>query len=119
MALVELQNRGILKLLVSQNCDGLHRRSGILPVCAPLAPSIQQEQRLVLTPFKERIAELHGNSTREACNNCNKEYIRGNQIHRWKRFNLIPTQISVPSQPTRTVSTTTEQVANVPAVAGF
>ena len=32
MALVELQNRGILKYLVSQNTDGLHRKSGILPV---------------------------------------------------------------------------------------
>lgn len=33
MALVELQNRGMMKYLISQNCDGLHRRSGILPVC--------------------------------------------------------------------------------------
>lgn len=32
MALVELQNKGYLKYLISQNCDGLHRRSGILPV---------------------------------------------------------------------------------------
>lgn len=32
MALVELQDRGMMKYLVSQNCDGLHRKSGILPV---------------------------------------------------------------------------------------
>ncbi|KAF2101535.1 DHS-like NAD/FAD-binding domain-containing protein [Rhizodiscina lignyota] len=55
MALVELQNRGILKYLVSQNCDGLHRRSGILP---------------------DRISELHGNSNREYCKDCGKEFIR-------------------------------------------
>ncbi|KAK1963097.1 DHS-like NAD/FAD-binding domain-containing protein [Colletotrichum sublineola] len=55
MALVELQNRGILKYLVSQNCDGLHRKSGILP---------------------EKISELHGNSNREYCKDCGKEYIR-------------------------------------------
>ncbi|KAI3531896.1 NAD-dependent deacetylase sirtuin-7 [Colletotrichum filicis] len=49
MALVELQDRGILKYLVSQNCDGLHRKSGILP---------------------EKISELHGNSNREYCKDC-------------------------------------------------
>ncbi|KAK6841269.1 hypothetical protein PG989_010176 [Apiospora arundinis] len=55
MALVELQNRGILKYVVSQNCDGLHRKSGILP---------------------DRISELHGNSNREYCKDCGKDYIR-------------------------------------------
>ncbi|KAF4984867.1 hypothetical protein FZEAL_20 [Fusarium zealandicum] len=55
MALLELQNRGLLKYLVSQNCDGLHRRSGILP---------------------DMISELHGNSNRECCRDCGKEYIR-------------------------------------------
>ncbi|KAF8859685.1 DHS-like NAD/FAD-binding domain-containing protein [Acephala macrosclerotiorum] len=55
MALVELQNRGFLKYLVSQNCDGLHRKSGIL---------------------SDRISELHGNSNREFCKDCGKEYIR-------------------------------------------
>ena len=57
MALVELQDRGVLKYLVSQNCDGLHRRSGILP---------------------DRISELHGNSNKEWCRDgCGQEYIRG------------------------------------------
>ncbi|KAH7129477.1 DHS-like NAD/FAD-binding domain-containing protein [Dactylonectria estremocensis] len=55
MALLELQNRAILTYLVSQNCDGLHRRSGILP---------------------ENISELHGNNNREYCKECGKEYIR-------------------------------------------
>ncbi|KAM0271915.1 hypothetical protein ACHAQH_008917 [Verticillium albo-atrum] len=55
MALVELQNQGILKHLVSRNCDGLHRRSGMLP---------------------GRISELHGNSNLEYCRDCSKEYLR-------------------------------------------
>ncbi|KAI1440866.1 DHS-like NAD/FAD-binding domain-containing protein [Annulohypoxylon stygium] len=55
MALVELQNRGLLKYLISQNCDGLHRKSGILP---------------------DRISELHGNNNREYCKDCGTEYLR-------------------------------------------
>ncbi|CEL02015.1 hypothetical protein ASPCAL01590 [Aspergillus calidoustus] len=59
MALVELQNRGVLKYLVSQNCDGLHRRSGI---------------------EAHNISELHGNNTREVCKSCGKEYIRDYRV---------------------------------------
>ncbi|KAL6080520.1 Deacetylase sirtuin-type domain-containing protein [Balamuthia mandrillaris] len=55
MGLVKLQDQGILKYLISQNVDGLHRRSGILP---------------------ENISELHGNSNIEVCEICGKEYLR-------------------------------------------
>ena len=55
MALVELQSRGILKGVVSQNVDGLHRKSGIIP---------------------ENMAEVHGNINLEYCSRCNKEHMR-------------------------------------------
>ncbi|KAK2592102.1 hypothetical protein QQS21_010208 [Conoideocrella luteorostrata] len=55
MALVEMQNRGMLKYVVSQNCDGLHRRSGIR---------------------SENISEIHGNSNLEYCKGCSTEYLR-------------------------------------------
>ncbi|KAH7356932.1 DHS-like NAD/FAD-binding domain-containing protein [Rhexocercosporidium sp. MPI-PUGE-AT-0058] len=58
IALVELQNRGYLKYLVRQNCDGLHRKSGVL---------------------SDKISELHGNSNRESCKDCGKEFIGGMQ----------------------------------------
>lgn len=55
MSLIELHRRGILKYLISQNVDGLHRRSGFPP---------------------EALSELHGNTNREICSKCGKEYLR-------------------------------------------
>jgi len=48
-AIVELQNLGKLKFLVSQNVDNLHLRSGIRP---------------------EQLAELHGNVSKLRCQRC-------------------------------------------------
>jgi len=48
-AIVELQNLGRLKFLISQNVDNLHLRSGIRP---------------------ELLAELHGNVTKLKCQRC-------------------------------------------------
>jgi len=56
MALVKLQEVDLLKCLISQNCDGLHLKSGILP---------------------DRICELHGNTNIEACSLCGRLYYRG------------------------------------------
>ena len=55
MALVALEREGILKTVISQNCDGLHRKSGISP---------------------GRIAELHGNTNLESCAKCGRQYMR-------------------------------------------
>jgi NAD-dependent SIR2 family protein deacetylase len=46
---------GVLKALISQNTDGLHRRSGVDP---------------------SKLFELHGNSNLERCRTCGKEYLR-------------------------------------------
>ena len=45
----------ILKFIISQNIDGLHRKSGIP---------------------RHRIAELHGNTNLEICAKCGQDYVR-------------------------------------------
>lgn len=63
MALVELMRNNYLKFLISQNCDGLHLKSGI--------PT-------------NRIAELHGNCNCEACAKCGKVYYRQEPIRSYE-----------------------------------
>ena len=55
MALVEMMNQGYLKHVISQNIDGLHRKSGIP---------------------EDQISELHGNTNLEYCDTCGKGYMR-------------------------------------------
>jgi len=55
MSILQLQKLGICKYLVSQNTDGLHRKSG-----------------LDISKF----SELHGNTNLEKCEKCKKEYMR-------------------------------------------
>ena len=64
MAMVELMQKNHLKYIVSQNVDGLHRKSGI-----PAA----------------NIAELHGNTNLEVCEDCGREYMRDCRVREAKR----------------------------------
>ena len=55
MALVAMSETGLLKGVISQNIDGLHRKSGIHP---------------------DKLWELHGNTNLEFCKDCDKAYMR-------------------------------------------
>lgn len=64
MAFVKMIKTGLMKFLISQNTDGLHRKSGV--------PA-------------EKMAELHGNTNREKCRDCDKEYLRDFRVRNAQR----------------------------------
>ncbi len=55
MAIVQMQKERRIRYTVSQNIDGLHRRSGLSPLY---------------------LAELHGNTNLETCKECKRQYLR-------------------------------------------
>ena len=59
MALKQLMDRGILKNIISQNVDGLHRKSQVPP---------------------HQLHELHGNLNIRVCSKCQSKYPRGYTI---------------------------------------
>lgn len=59
MALLALMDNQYLKYIISQNVDGLHRKSGIP---------------------REKMAEVHGNTNIERCTRCEKEYLRDYRV---------------------------------------
>lgn len=61
MSIKQLIDKGLVKHLISQNTDGLHRRSGVNPL---------------------NLSELHGNSQIETCGKCKKEYLRDFRVRK-------------------------------------
>mmetsp|Transcript_29087 Transcript_29087/g.38743 ORF Transcript_29087/g.38743 Transcript_29087/m.38743 type:complete len:94 (-) Transcript_29087:573-854(-) len=57
--MVALENQDKLKFIISQNIDGLHRRSGIHP---------------------NKLAELHGNTNLEICIKCSRQHMRDYRV---------------------------------------
>jgi len=60
MAISEMINKGVAHHIISQNVDGLHRKSGVVP---------------------ENISELHGNYNKEQCVKCGKIYMRDFHVY--------------------------------------
>jgi len=68
MSLVKLQQEGILKYLISQNCDGLHVRSGF---------------------DQGKLSELHGNGNMAICESCGQKYFYDKKVGRYDGPNKI------------------------------
>ncbi|KAJ6249854.1 nad-dependent protein deacetylase sirtuin-7 [Anaeramoeba flamelloides] len=66
MSIAKLIDVGVAKYLVSQNVDGLHVHSGV-----PL----------------DKLSELHGNTNKEYCIDCQKEYFRPFSCRNARRVN--------------------------------
>jgi len=68
--MVELMKQGLLKQIISQNVDGLHRKSGI--------PA-------------ENICEVHGNTNLEVCGKCQTGYMRDFRVRNAQNVKLHKT----------------------------
>ena len=64
MAMVKLMECGLLKHIISQNIDGLHRKSGI--------PA-------------DKLTEVHGNTNLEICTKCGRDYMRDFRVRNAQR----------------------------------
>lgn len=65
-ALAELEQRGILKAVITQNIDGLHQKAG-----------------------SKRVIELHGSADRHYCSHCRKRYTTA-QVEEWGSVPYCP-----------------------------
>lgn len=106
MALVALQNQGLMKYLVSQNCDGLHRRSGILPVSAT---TTHTRGRPILNPDLNRVPRTKSlNSTATTTARSAKTAAKNTfAVSPLPRLPTLPNTPNPPSNPkTHTLSQT-------------
>eukprot|EP00759_Apiculatamorpha_spiralis_P006265 PhF_6_TR13663/c0_g1_i1/m.21939/K11416/SIRT6, SIR2L6; mono-ADP-ribosyltransferase sirtuin 6 len=75
MSMVQLIRNGLAHHVISQNVDGLHRKSGVLP---------------------DQISELHGNSCVEVCSDCGRSFLRDYHVSAFSRDHTTGNQCEMP-----------------------